>query len=107
MDASSEMPCSLRKIGYVDKKMHIFYTNADCLLNKMSELRVVMSQNQYQVICVTESNLNDDILEAEIQIPNFSKVFVANRKSGEKGGSIIYVHDSVIAEELNIFDSCE
>ena len=34
-------------------------------------------------------------------------MYLANRKCGDKGGSIVYVHDTVMAEKLNIFDGCE
>ena len=87
--------------------MHVLYTNADCLLNKLSELKVIASSNRYQVICITESDLNDDILNAEIQIPSFGKMYLANRKFGVKGGSIVYVHDSVTSEQLDILGGSE
>ena len=76
-------------------------------MNKLTELKLILSQNTYQVVCITESNLNDDILKAEISIPSFSKMYMANRIHGDKGGSIIYVHDSVRAEKLNVFLGCE
>ena len=83
------------------------YTNADSLLNKLTELKLILCSNHYQIVCITESNLNDDIIEAEISIPNFDQVYFANRLHGVKGGSIVYVHNSVRAEQLNIFDGCE
>ena len=90
-----------------EKKIRIFYTNADSLLNKLTELNLIISSNDYQVVCITESNLNDDIKKAEIYIPNFDQIFLANRKHGDKGGSIVYVHNSIKAEQLKAFDGCE
>ena len=36
--------------------------------NKLTELKLILSENLYQVVCITESNLNDDIFKAEIEI---------------------------------------
>ena len=42
--------------------MKILYTNANSLLNKVTELTVMSESYNVQVICITETWLNADIL---------------------------------------------
>ena len=44
------------------------YTNANSLYNKMTELMVLSETHDVQIICVTESCLNSDIVDAEVSI---------------------------------------
>ena len=50
--------------------MKILYTNANSLLNKVTELTVMSESYNVQVICITETWLNADILVAEVTIPD-------------------------------------
>ena len=71
--------------------MKILYTNANSLLNKVTELTVMSESYNVQVICITETWLNADILDAEVTIPNFN-IFLEDRSSSSRyGGAAIYV----------------
>ena len=53
--------------------INIFYTNANGLTNKIDELKLILStSNDIDIICITETHLNSDILDAEIYIDGFS-----------------------------------
>ena len=87
--------------------MKILYTNANSLLNKVTELTVMSESYNVQVICITETWLNADILDAEVTIPNFN-IFREDRSNGTRyGGSAIYVHKSLKVERLDWFNGLE
>ena len=72
------------------KMMGLFYTNANGLMNKLEELKYRIQDSESKLAIITESMLNDDILDVEIGIPNFS-VFRGDRRYCKGGGSCIYV----------------
>ena len=80
----------------------MFYTNCNGLRNKLSQLRLDSSCEKYDVICVTETMLNDEILNAEISIANFN-IFRSDRLRGHGGGSCIYVRNTFSAEYVHDF----
>ena len=53
------------------QEAHLLYTNADGLLNKMMELKVVLSSGKYNIVCITESQFNKNTSKASISIPGF------------------------------------
>ena len=54
------------------------------------------------IICITETHLSSEINDAEIKLPNY-QVFRQDRKNGKScGGSCIFVHKSIEAENPNI-----
>ena len=84
----------------------LLYTNADGLLNKITELKLILVNDDYKFACITETQFHGDILEAEYTIPNY-KYFKEDRKNKDGGGSIIYVHKSIQGKKLNLFEGCE
>ena len=53
--------------------INIFYTNANGLANKLDELKIILSTSKdIDIICITETHLNSDIWDAEININGFS-----------------------------------
>ena len=92
--------------------LRLYYTNAGGLYNKLPELRVLIETKNIDIICVTETHFHKDIEEAEIEIPGFNK-FLANRnfkldrssklvETSDKGGSIIYVRNTISILEDSI-----
>ena len=75
---------------------NIYYTNANGLKNKLSELSFVSSDEQFgfKLLCVTETMFQPSMFDAELNIPNF-KLFRQDRLNSEGGGSCIYVHKSI------------
>ena len=50
----------------------IFYTNASGLYNKLDELKHCLSiYDKVQIVCITETHLNKDILDAELYIKGY------------------------------------
>ena len=95
--------------GYIQNKDNIsegniFYTNCRALSNKINELKVAAELYNCKVMCITESHLKDGFLDAELQIPNYS-VFRQDRIGREKGGSVIYVHNSLSASLVQTFEA--
>ena len=89
------------------EEAYLLYTNADGLLNKMIELKVVLSSGKYNIVCITESQFNKNTPNASISIPGFEE-FREDRAGRRKGrGSIVYVHESYTAEKLKLFDGLE
>ena len=83
--------------------MVVLYLNANSLFNKLTELMVLSAAEDVQIICITETWLCCEILDAEVQIPNFT-VFREDRADNSRyGGSAIYVHNSLQAERLDWF----
>ena len=76
-------------------------------MNKVNELLVLVSQQDVQIVCVTETHLNSTVFDAEVSLPNFV-LFREDREDGTKhGGSAIYVHSSLKAERLDWFNGLE
>ena len=85
----------------------IFYTNANSLPNKISELSIVAKKPSIGALCITETDLNSEICDAEISVPNFN-VFREDREGGKKGGgSAIFVRKEFVAEKLNWFSGTD
>ena len=71
----------------------------------MNELRILISEFNFQVLCVTETHLDDTIFDAEISLENYN-IFRRDRtNSMEGGGSIIYVHKSINAYSISTFNA--
>ena len=87
----------------IQGQMKVLYLNANSLFNKLTELMVLSAAEDVQIICITETWLCCEILDAEVQIPNFT-VFREDRADNSRyGGSAIYVHNSLQAERLDWF----
>ena len=73
--------------------LHILYLNARSLLSKLDELRVLCFVNKYDIVCVVESWLSQDIPDSELTIPGY---FVFRKDRNRHGGGIlIFVRDSL------------
>ena len=80
----------------------LFYTNSNSLFNKLNKLRALAADTNFKVICITESHLSSDILDAEIGIANYN-LFRCDRIGGDGGGSVIYVHNTITAHRIDTF----
>ena len=77
--------------------LNIYYTNANSLKNKLSELALIASDEQLdcKLLCITETMFQPDMFDAEFYIPIF-RLFRQDRLHSEGGGSCIYVHKSIV-----------
>ena len=53
-------------------------------------------------VILTETHLKPDVLDAEMHIQNYS-LYRADRINREKGGAIIYVHESIVITSNDIY----
>ena len=87
------------------------YTNANGLLNKLSELKIIIDKNRIDIVCVTETHFNESLEEAEISIPGFTpyrgdRNFKLDRSAipedvSSCGGSVIYVKNSILVKDCS------
>lgn len=81
----------------------MYYTNANALTNKVSELSVISKNPAVGILCACETHFTKDLLDAELAIPNF-ELFREDRAIGKKGGgSAVYVRKDFHAEKLDWF----
>ena len=73
----------------------------------MGELQTLLTSHDIHVICATETQLNDSILDAEVSLANYN-MYREDRESGSRhGGSAIFVHKGIKAQLLPWFKGCE
>ena len=67
-------------------------TNARSILNKFNELQSLVAQHRPSIIGITESWLDDNICDSEIQLSGYN-VF-QNDCCGSRGrGVLLYIHN--------------
>ena len=81
----------------------MFYTNANGLQNKIAELTCIGINKDCKILCVTESMFFKDILDCEINIPNY-RVVRCDRNDSKGGGCCMYIHKSVKSNLIKSFD---
>ena len=61
------------------------------------------------IIAITETWLKEHITNAQIQIPNYQIVRCDRKKTRERGGALMYIHDTIPFTDEEIFDNeyCE
>ena len=70
-------------------------TNARSILNKFNELQSLVAQHRPSIIGITESWLDDNICDSEIQLSGYN-VFRNDRCGSRGGGVLLYVHKSLM-----------
>jgi hypothetical protein len=80
----------------------VMYTNADCLRNKLCELKLILQSlsQKPKIIAITEvkDKINDNIIFQEFSIPGYS--VYSNKFSENSRGVIIYVENSLESSEV-------
>ena len=96
-----------RQCSRSNEKFYIFYTNANSLTNKLTEVIAISKDESVLIICITETHLCSDYCDAEFSIPNF-ELFREDRATGKKGGgSAIYIRKKLQAEKIDWFKDTE
>ena len=52
--------------------VRVHYTNANGLIHKLPELKVILDEKYVDIVCVTESHYHDELMEAEITLPGYN-----------------------------------
>ena len=73
----------------ISHNINLYYTNANDLRNKIHELSLVANEYECKVLCVTETMFHDEILDAEIFVPNF-KIF-RTTESKKRVADLVYM----------------
>ena len=68
----------------------VFYTNCGSLKNKINEFGTISKIHRCAAICLTETQLFQDIFDAEVYISNYN-VFRSDRSDGHEKGGIVYL----------------
>ena len=93
----------------------IFYTNAGSLYNKMDELRTAVDLYKADVICVSETHFDCEILDAEVAIKGYTHyradrnfkicTVVSGDDLSKGGGSIIYIKSTLTSKLISSFSA--
>ena len=70
--------------------------NINHLFAHIDELRVFMSNNKVDILCINETNLDSSINDNEVHIPNFEIIRRDRRTNGLHGGGFcIYIRSNI------------
>ena len=83
------------------KGLHLLHLNVSSLLPKIDELRYIAKLSNAAVIGITESKLDDCILDSEIQIDNYQILRCDRNRKGR--GVACYVRNDLSYIENNFF----
>lgn len=94
--SSASTEPSLTSFGTALSKsgLSIFYSNCRSILPKMADLGFVVSSTTPDIIALTETWLDQDIVSSEIAIPSYQ--LIRRDRSRHGGGICLYVRDSSI-----------
>ncbi len=73
------------------KKLLEAHNNACSLVPKLGEVKILINSFSVDMLCITETSLNSDGVDAEVSIENYN-IFRGDRQSGKRGrGVALYV----------------
>ena len=86
----------------------VIYTNCCSLENKSTELTALISSHQPDIIALTEIWLGPDVLDSEINLPNFA-IFRKDSQRPLSAGACIYISTAITASAIpfNTLDPCQ
>ena len=88
---------------FVKKGLHFIHVNINSLLPKIDELRSIAQKSNAAVIGITESKLDESVLNSEIHIDNYSLIRCDRNRHG--GGVACYVRDDINYNQKTIFNN--
>ena len=88
---------------FVKKGLHFIHVNINSLLPKIDELRSIAKKSNAAVIGITESKLDESVLNSEIHIDNYSLIRCDRNRHG--GGVACYVRDDISYNQKTIFNN--
>ena len=77
--------------------LHMIHLNINSLLNKIHELRFIAQKSNPTIIGITESKLDDTVLNSEVSIEGYTLFRSDQMRNG--GGVIMYVNNFVGVKE--------
>ncbi|CAH8454406.1 unnamed protein product [Dicrocoelium dendriticum] len=85
------------------EKRACLYTNAQCLSNKLAELKDRQASGSYDVAGITETWLHTGMTDAEVSLPG--KSLIRNDRLTKEGGVILYYRNDLQCEAVEDSDS--
>ena len=73
--------------------LNIAHLNVSSLLKNIDEIRHLMNNNKIHILGLSETRLDDSVLDNEIRIDDYNIIRLDRKRTG--GGIILYVHESV------------
>ena len=86
--------------NYRNSKIKIMYSNVDGLLSKLMELKDIIKDKEPQVICLTETKLNTNILDDTLNLENYN-VWRKDRKIKQGGGVMILTSKELQVKQIH------
>ena len=89
------------------RSVKCLYTNADSLMNKIDELKVLVRDEKPHIIGICEvkpKNCRYSITDAELQLDGYD-MFHTNLSHGKHRGCILYIDKEIEATEITLIDA--
>jgi exonuclease III len=86
------------------KGLAIFHINCRSIVNKIDEIDSLISSLNMDILCVSETWLNENILDEDIRVDGF-KIIRKDRPNRKGGGVAIYIKESIIYKERHDLSS--
>ena len=88
---------------FKNRGLHFLHLNINSLLPKIEEVRHIAKHSNAAVIGITESKLDDSVLDSEITISGFD--IIMNDRNRKEGGVACYVSQNICYNLKNVFPS--
>lgn len=82
-------------LGFTCQGFRIGHINIQGLGNKLDQVKLLLSQNQIQILCLSETKLKDVHPDPFFEINGYQKPFCKDRKHNAGGGILVYVKNEV------------
>ena len=81
--------------------LHFIHLNINSLLPKIDELRHIAKTSKVSVIGITETKLDESVLNSEVNIEGYNVLRLDRNRNG--GGVACYIRNDISFNQLNIF----
>lgn len=82
---------------------HSAYLNIRGLASKLEEVRLILSDHKFSILCLAETFLNENDDSCLYEVPGYTMIR-RDRLCNNGGGLLCYVHDSLVIEHLENLD---
>ena len=85
----------------------VAHLNINGLLTKIHQIRLLLEETRLDILTISESHLNSEIINEEIEIENYSILRKDRKDDSSWGGVLIYFRDSLNGIEytkMNVLD---
>ena len=83
--------------------MHYIHINANSILSKFEEIKIIAHRTKAAVIGISESKLDETVLNSEILIPGYQILRSDRNRHG--GGVLCYIKDTICFKRRENFST--